>query len=433
MVVAVAMLQGPKAIFVKCKSGLGWLPLRSLQGEELLQHQGQVVQHAEDCFDAAEDEEIIELRQQLDNLTRELHRHRIDYDDAVAQTKKQHEAHVLEVRGLREQLREADDFHQTSVATTEVKLTTTRKKLKQMAKHTAWCEVEVDNLRALVQHSEQMEAEHQQQLDDYKHKVEDAQCSKAAVEAAAMEVANAHLASQQAHAVSETSCNSLSRQLKQALEDCANAEVERDTLQVKAAEFERYKANFFEDQLSDLRSQINLLMKQLADPSVPAVSNVREKAAHRRVEHAELRLSQVEEEYYKCRQVLLGANSLNKHLQTETESLSTLLQQARLQEQYDQERNEALLHKLDAVTSQFSTAEGQLHELNKMLRAAQKETAASQAERDGMATKLAHADSEGVETEAENDILKTEMSLLQSKLELLEQQLLAKNRARIHR
>ena len=85
-----------------------------------------------------------------------------------------------------------------------------------------------------------------------------------------------------------------------------------------------------------------------------------------------------------------------------------------------------------------------------------------QAERDGMATKLAHADSEGVETEvfislfvclfdplfkykrspgslfcvhfqAENDILKTEMSLLQSKLELLEQQLLAKNRARIHR
>ena len=46
-------------------AGLGWLPLRSLQGEELLQHQGQVVQHAEDCFDAAEDEEIIELRQQL--------------------------------------------------------------------------------------------------------------------------------------------------------------------------------------------------------------------------------------------------------------------------------------------------------------------------------------------------------------------------------
>ena len=35
--------------------------------------------------------------------------------------------------------------------------------------------------------------------------------------------------------------------------------------------------------------------------------------------------------------------------------------------------------------------------------------------------------------QAENDILKTEMSFLQSKLELVEQQLLAKNRARIHR
>ena len=46
-------------------AGLGWLPVRSLQGEELLQHQGGVDQHAEDCFDAEEDEEIIELRQQL--------------------------------------------------------------------------------------------------------------------------------------------------------------------------------------------------------------------------------------------------------------------------------------------------------------------------------------------------------------------------------
>ena len=76
--------------------------------------------------------------------------------------------------------------------------------------------------------------------------------------------------------------------------------------------------------------------------------------------------------------------------------MSTLLQQARLQEQYDQvsfysqstnamyvlvphekihscnrngllflaqERNEALLHKLDAVTSQFSTAEVRCFEL----------------------------------------------------------------------
>eukprot|EP00658_Telonema_sp_P-2_P082439 TRINITY_DN8716_c0_g1_i3.p1 TRINITY_DN8716_c0_g1~~TRINITY_DN8716_c0_g1_i3.p1 ORF type:complete len:312 (-),score=88.40 TRINITY_DN8716_c0_g1_i3:44-979(-) len=113
IVVAIGMSQGPRAVFIKCKSGHGWLPIMSPEGVELLEHKGRVGQDGvgglppiEENFEPEEDPEMVELRQENEKLSQELNLIKGELEGA-ADARLKAEAECIDLRDQLTQLAEA--------------------------------------------------------------------------------------------------------------------------------------------------------------------------------------------------------------------------------------------------------------------------------------------------------------------------------------